>query len=379
MFIKENIDTGVLDTPIPNAFIDIYMLGSDGDYVRVYLLGYRMALAPQLGEIFSNELLASKLNMSLDRVIEAWDYWEKCMIVKIHNRNPDIKGDFNVEFLDLRKIYLNNFCKLNDGEISSPSSYAEELNLSMFSEIEKIIARMLTPEESTRIIKEMNQYRVSQDMVIYAFEKSLSPDGSYKSINYTSKILRNWHDKKITSLAQARADSQDYSVKRKRYTDIFKLLGFTGRDASAEEKNFIDSWFEDLGYDYEIVVEACRRTVNTANPSVTYINGVISDWHNRGLKDLNHILEYEKTKAEEREQRKKNYSSKSPNTNSSTNFAKDPISKFRNFDDRLKTGEYTEETLKEIEKNAQERALNSNDQDTKDYLELMRNKFSNKK
>ncbi len=376
MFTKEDVNSSLLDTSIPNIFLDLYMLNADGDYVKVYLLGYRIALTPRLGDIMSNAKLAKKLNISIDKVVEAWEYWEKSMIVKIYDRNSQSPNEFSVEFMDLKTIYLQNFCEITKDGFKAPSTYEQELNLNMFDEIEKIIGRVITPNEAKVIVDNMHNLNMPQDLIIHAFNKSMK-DGKFTSVNYVSKILLNWRDKDIYTLNQALLSDESFTERKKRYQEVFKLMGFSGREASHEEKILIDSWFDYMNYDMMVVTEACRRSANVANPSIKYINGVLESWKSQGLNDIEQVLSHEEKRAKELEEKRE--SSKGKN-NRDSNFKQTSTNrnKFINYSDRLVSGEYTDEALDEIAKRSQQRSVGEPEKSTVDYLELLRAKLNKK-
>src|SRR5690554_5963167 len=97
-FIKGKTSIDIEDTPVENIFLDAFMPSADGNYVKVYLLGYKYACNPDPNVSFTNESLARTLELLPSDIIKAWDYWEKKGVIKKHHQNED-PSEFSVEFL----------------------------------------------------------------------------------------------------------------------------------------------------------------------------------------------------------------------------------------------------------------------------------------
>ena len=76
-FILETTDMDLGDTPIENIFINDFMPMANGTYVKVYLLGYKYAHDKDDKIEVTNQTIAKHLEISLDDVLRAWDFWEK--------------------------------------------------------------------------------------------------------------------------------------------------------------------------------------------------------------------------------------------------------------------------------------------------------------
>ncbi len=83
-FYKEENDIDFGETTIPNIFIDIYMPMGDGLYTKVYLLAYRQVCSSIPDPKFDNRAISRILEVPLSDVIDAWKFWEKQNIIKMH-------------------------------------------------------------------------------------------------------------------------------------------------------------------------------------------------------------------------------------------------------------------------------------------------------
>lgn len=81
-FHLETTDMDLGDTPIENIFINDYMPMANGTYVKVYLLGYKYAFDRDSKIEVNNETIAKHLNIPLEDVLRAWDFWQEKGIIQ---------------------------------------------------------------------------------------------------------------------------------------------------------------------------------------------------------------------------------------------------------------------------------------------------------
>ncbi|MFV0440414.1 MAG: DnaD domain-containing protein [Lachnospirales bacterium] len=99
-----------------------------------------------------------------------------------------------------------------------------------------------------------------------------------------------------------------------KYTSILNALGIKGKLKPVQE-NTINSWYEDFAYSMDIILEACDKAViNTNNPNINYVGGILKNWYNAGVTSVSDIAEHEKNFA------KGNQKTNAKTKNSFSNF-----------------------------------------------------------
>lgn len=341
-FYKEENDIDFGETTIPNIFIDIYMPMGDGLYTKVYLLAYRQVCSSIPDSKFDNRAISRILEVPLSDVIDAWKFWEKQNIIKMHKNNTLDDYDYSIEFLDLKKLCVENL-QVNTPSIKSNStrivSAGENPSITkMFNTINRIIGRFLTPNEKIKLLDIREKFNLSPDVIVFAYEQSVeSNNGVPKTFNYIEGILRNWYDLGLYT----REDIENNIIKDKERYDIhrliFKSLGFS-RQPGTEEKRIMDTWLDKYNMDIEVILEACSKSKNTSNPSISYIDKIIQRYKKENVKTLEDVK-----KADEafylKKQQKKNLSS----TNISAPKVK---TRFHNISERYNN--YSDEELERI-------------------------------
>jgi DnaD/phage-associated family protein len=330
---KTSIDLG--DTLIENIFIDDFMPSADGTYVKVYLLGYKYACNPGQYANFTNENIARTLGILLSDVIKAWDYWEERRIIKKHYLSGDKSGDFTVEFLNLKQLYIDNFCnpevKLHSERDRgySPSDLTEAMQdqkiREMFHAIQQLMCRPLNPGESLQCLEWLYDLKMPHDIILEAFKYSIENRG-VKSVKYVNAIINNWYDNNINSLEKLEAMLEATDKRYSLYNMIFKAMGIT-RNPSKKEKEIMDKWFDEYRMPVEVIVKACDTAfMRIPNPTLNYIDGIITDWHKNNLTSVEDVESNIKNERPSRRRGSKN--------------------KFHNFDQPML--KYTKEQLDEI-------------------------------
>lgn len=307
-FYKEENDIDFGETTIPNIFIDIYMPMGDGLYTKVYLLAYRQVCSSIPDPKFDNNSIARILEVPLSDVINAWKFWEKQNIIKMHkNDSPDFY-DYSIEFLDLKRLYVENL-QVNTSSIKSNSdrivSAGENPSITkMFNSINRIIGRFLDPSEKLRILDIREKFNVSPDVIVYAYETAKqSNNGTPKNLNYVEGILRNWYDLGLYTVEDIEKNIVNDKKRYDMYKLIFKSLGFH-RNPGTEEKRIMDTWIDKYNMDIEVILEACSKSKNTTNPSISYINGIIEKYKNNNVKTLDDIKKLEEEFNQKKQQQK---------------------------------------------------------------------------
>ena len=215
---EEKIDFGT--TSIENIFINDFMPMANGTFVKVYLLGYKMARDAKLSEKSDHRSISKHLNIPLEDVLSAWDFWEKKKIIIKHPKKDDLSAskDFDIEFLSLRQLYLdNNFAPKNtESETSKPSpgdlidAIKNAENRDMFYSVDQIMRRQLNPNERTEVLSWVFEFNLSPELIVKAFLYSVEQK-NVKNVNYVGAVLRGWYDQGI--LTPEEAEDLDESEK----------------------------------------------------------------------------------------------------------------------------------------------------------------------
>ncbi len=297
-----DIDLG--DTPIENIFINDFMPMANGTYVKVYLLGYKLANDKDTNIKVNNKTISKHLNIPLVDVLDAWDFWENKGIIKKHFQENMPDTEYTVEFLNLKQLYINNVVKPKNAIISNRynDSYSNSYKCTpedlvdaksipsvnnMFNEIRKITGRLLNSKECFEIIEWMKNYNMSTDVIIAAYNEGKSKGN--RTFSFIKGIIRNWYDQDITNIEALRRHLETKNERYKLYNNVIKALGMTGL-ISDYQKQMIDKWVDKWNFSENTIMKACEKNINIKEPNFNYTNKILENWYKQNIKTNTDLL-----------------------------------------------------------------------------------------
>ena len=315
-FYIQSVPVDLGDTPLENIYIDLYMPTAPGDYVKVYLLGYRYAQLGEEAKKFSHQNLANNLNLSLKDVLDAWNYWEERSVIQ-KKWHPDQAESaaadpsspaFDVVFVSLKQLHLEelhyvekrstNASPDHKGPESNPetqeytasptdimSAVRDPELRDLFEQINKIMQRSLVPNEQMEVLQWIQHYNLDPEIVRQAFLYAVQ-QREVRSVRYVGGIIRNWQDQGLRDSRSLTHHLDRQGERYRLYDEIFRELGFFSRMPTQAESRLMDQWFDDYGFSMEMILKACSYTTQTSRPSIKYIHGILTRWHQEGIKDL---------------------------------------------------------------------------------------------
>jgi DnaD/phage-associated family protein len=145
---------------------------------------------------------------------------------------------------------------------------------------EQYLGKTLTKTECETIVYFYDELKMSADLIEYLIEYCV--ENGHKSIRYIKKVALSWADEQVTTVAEAKAISGQYS---KNSYAVLNAYGIKGRAPAASELDHIRRWNDEYGFSVELIVEACNRTMNTIHqPSFDYTEKILKNWMDKGVK-----------------------------------------------------------------------------------------------
>ena len=165
---------------------------------------------------------------------------------------------------------------------------------SLYGEVQRLLGRNLNTEE-LKIILGFVRYlgltgEVISVLVSYCRDRARQK-GSYRnpSLRSIEKEAYHWAEQGIDSLEEAAAYIHSQNMRNSRISHLMGLLQIRGRNLTAAEERFAQSWL-DMGFGDEVIAMAYERTcVNTGGLNWPYMNKILVSWHKAGLKTVEAI------------------------------------------------------------------------------------------
>lgn len=278
-FVKKKAgELYLLDTQVENVFISEYMAGAPGEYVKVYLFALMYGVAEHY---MDNETIAKQLSMADEDVLKAWSYWEALGVIEKHLEDPKDKFNYTVEFVNLRELLYGKQKKKTKEKTTTDNEIQSKLvNVDikeMYSSIEKITGRLLGGKEPISILSWMEDFGASPETIIYAYSYCKN-NRKKDAVGYVGTIVKDWAEKNLKTKEEVEAHLQEVDNTHYLYKRVMKALGFN-RNATEQEKRLMDTWFNEMGYKLDRVLDACGKTSGISNPNINYVNKILKNWN----------------------------------------------------------------------------------------------------
>lgn len=298
-------------TLLPNDFIDNYMAGANGEFVKVYLFLLRHLDDPCSSITIST--IADCLNNTENDILRAFRYWESQGLLRTERdadgkiiclellKNAAQNSSADTQAADSTKAAGAASAALQEIRRDAPRKVAEIDQFRAQKEIrsllfiaEQYLGKTLTHAEMDAITYFYDTLHMSANLIEYLLESCV--ESGHKSMHYIQKVAFSWAEAGIETVAQAKEESRLYS--RSCYT-VLNAFGIKNRGPAASELDYIRKWSEEYAFAPDIIEEACRRTIMaTHQPSFEYADSILKKWHERDIRSLNDVArldeEYQK-------------------------------------------------------------------------------------
>ena len=272
-------------TVIPNRFLDEYMFRANGEFVKIYL--YLLRSTP--GELPSLSLLADKMDCTERDILRAVRYWEKEGLLSL-------SFDENQELTDISFSWPDEETK--SSAAAGPTPDTNSLTADRVKELkeneeivqllyiaERYLNRPLSMTDTSKILYFYEDLKFAPELIEFLIEYCVSKN--HTSIWYIEKVALSWSEQKISTVAAAKEEIQQYN---QTYYAIFKAVGIQNRSPVDGEIEVMNRWMNEWGFTMELIQEACKRTVmQIGNGNLSYVNSILKSWYEAEVHHLSDI------------------------------------------------------------------------------------------
>lgn len=344
-------------TPLSNYFIDEIMPDANGEFVKVYL--YLLRVLSSSNSNISICHIADKLNHTEKDVIRALKYWEQAKLLQLHKDSSNRLT--SIQLLDVSHIKQTDApepvpkaapADTVDTAESLPSSQQKRhystRDITRFKEnpdivqllyvAERYIGHPLKQSESNTLLYIYDQLHMPVEVIEYLLEYCIS--NNHSSSHYIEQTAINWVKDGIDTVEKAKTSTILYS---KTCYPILKALGITKRDPVKSEQDLIVKWTNEYGFSTDIILEACRRTMNSnKQPPFPYTDGILTNWYKLGVRTKSDIAPLDK---EHREHQAQRMAKTAASNQTAAKASSGSTNKFNNFRQRSYNYEELEKEL----------------------------------
>ncbi|MDY3225700.1 MAG: DnaD domain protein [Candidatus Faecousia sp.] len=159
----------------------------------------------------------------------------------------------------------------------------------LYGEVQRLLGRSLNTEELKILLGFVRYLGMTPELisvlVCYCKERARQR-GSLRnpSLRAIEKEAYAWAERGIDSVEDAAAFIQAQNVRNSRLHQLMNLLQIHGRNLTAAEERYAQSWL-DMELSDELITMAYERTcLNTGGLNWAYMNKILQRWHEQGLR-----------------------------------------------------------------------------------------------
>lgn len=271
------------DTAVSDLFILNYMVSLEAIDIKVYL--YMLFLSKTQTEI-DNSTFAKKLCVTENELSFSLD--------RLQTEELLVKTSQGYSIVDLKEVEVNkSYIPKMEPKINRVQTELERKRIAAAEAInESFFQGIMSLGWYTDIGTLFKNYSFSEEVMIALFHYCQERKALNKK--YVYAVAENWYNGGVKTFEQLEEFLESYDIIQKIKQKIIKALRLN-RNITKYEEQYINSWVKDFGYDFSMIEEALKRTVAVANPTISYINGILSNWNKKGFKTVEDLKKSEES------------------------------------------------------------------------------------
>ena len=144
---------------------------------------------------------------------------------------------------------------------------------------EHYMGKTLSMPDTNTLLYLYEELHFPVDLIEYLIEYCVN--NNHKSMRYIERTAIAWKEEGICNVASAKANTSRY---RKEYFSVLKAFGISGRNPVESDIEYIRRWTNEYGFDMDMILEACGRTMKTiAKPNFGYTDSILKSWKEQGI------------------------------------------------------------------------------------------------
>lgn len=284
-FVKKN-KMELSDTAVSDLFILNSMVSLQGVDTKIYL--YMLFLSKNEKEIEMSTLAKKigaseqEINFSLDR-LQA----EELITKTTHG--------FYINDLKEVEIHKSYIPKMEPRKTKSQNEQERKRIAAATAINESFFQGVMSLGWYTDISTMFENYKFSEEVMIALFHYCQERKALNKK--YVHAVGETWYKGGVTGFEELETFLENYDNLLKIKQKISKALRLN-RNFTKYEEQYIDIWIKDYKYEFDMIEEALKRTVSKPNPTISYVNGILSNWQKKGYKTVKDLENEVSTYAE---------------------------------------------------------------------------------
>ena len=307
---------------VSEIFILKYMKDMPQEAVKLYM--YLLYIEANQINI-EIETISKEINISLKDVKASLDYLqEKGLIIMME------EGFYIVDLQEKEVMELYTPKVTASKEMIEANQRKNNKREKIINDIESMyFAGNMKAEWYKKIILWFEKYNFSNEAMLGIFSHCFSDE--VKPIAYVETVVKSMADKGVITINDLSKQIVNYDKKSKIIKFVKTELNLHKALTKPQER-IVEKWIFDYNYDKEQIKLVIDKTINAQNVGFNYLDKIITEWYQQGLKTAEEILKYEKENKEKlKEKKKEKNNRKSTNNIASNNIENREQRKYEDF------------------------------------------------
>lgn len=294
---------------VSEIFILKYMKDMPQEAVKLYM--YLLYIEANQINI-EIETISKEINISLKDVKASLDYLqEKGLIIMME------EGFYIVDLQEKEVMELYTPKVTASKEMIEANQKKNNKREKIINDIESMyFAGNMKAEWYKKIILWFEKYNFSNEAMLGIFSHCFSDE--VKPIAYVETVVKSMADKGVITINDLSKQIVNYDKKSKIIKFVKTELNLHKALTKPQER-IVEKWIFDYNYDKEQIKLVIDKTINAQNVGFNYLDKIITEWHQQGLKTVEEILKYEKENKEKLEEKKKEKNNRKTTNNITSN------------------------------------------------------------
>lgn len=185
--------------------------------------------------------------------------------------------------LDERKIAIHSIAprQVTHEEIAELAE-TDEAVAWLLQESQVVLGRTLRRNETATLVDLYATHGMKPDIIMMVLQYCAGIEKS--KIGYIDAVAKEWIASGIETHEQAEREIKRRKEQISNESRIKRAFGIYDRNLVPYERNVLSKWFDDYGFDIPVITVAFERSVETKGKlSFAYINGILANWHEKGI------------------------------------------------------------------------------------------------
>lgn len=198
--------------------------------------------------------------------------------------------------------------KVSDIPLSRPSHEQIAVRLqeckefsALFAEAQATLGKTIGYDGQSVLIMMHDSYGLPFEVILMAVEYSVSQ----KKTGFSSiaKLGKLWSEQGIDTLEGAVEYIEEHNAVNETWNKLRSLTDITNRTPTSKQRGYLVAWVKEYGYDENIIYYAYEESVDrTGKMSMPYMDKIIRNWYEKGVKTP---MDIQREKAKWQEERDK--------------------------------------------------------------------------